>query len=430
MEKFIVEGCRTLQGTACVHGAKNAVLPILAATILAGGKSVLHNCPALSDVDVACRILAYLGAKISREGSTLIVDTQTIDKFDIPEEMMHEMRSSIIFLAPLAARMHRAVLCAPGGCEIGLRPIDLHLYGLNLLGMQAASEGSCIRCSVQALRGEKIILPFPSVGATENIMIAATVARGRTLLVNAAREPEIEDLAAFLNRCGAKIRGAGSGTIEITGVSRLHGAEHAVIPDRILACTLMCCAAATCSQITLQNVCAAHLNPVFPVFYNSGCRLRTAQDTLTITPPKYLKKLGQVKTMPYPGFPTDCQAPVMALACVAHGTSVFVENIFENRYRHVPELKKLGAKIDVSDKVAVVEGVPKLSGTRVRATDLRGGAALVVAALAAQGVTEITDIGHIDRGYENMETMLRALGAQIVRDGKKSEEGRQPFVSG
>lgn len=422
MEKFIVEGGRSLHGTAFVHGAKNAVLPILSATILAGGKSVLHNCPALSDVDVACKILEYLGATIQREGSTLIVDTESIDKYDIPEEMMHEMRSSIIFLAPLAARMHRAVLCTPGGCEIGLRPIDLHLYGLNLLGMQAVSTGSCIHCSVQALHGEKIILPFPSVGATENIMIAATVARGTTTLINAAREPEIEDLAAFLNRCGAKIRGAGTGTIEIEGVSRLHSAEHTVIPDRILACTLMCCAAATGSEITLENVCVAHLNPVMPMFYNCGCFMHAAQDTLKITAPKYLKKLGQVKTMPYPGFPTDCQAPMMALACAAHGTSVFVENIFENRYRHVPELRKLGAKIDVNDKVAVVEGVQSLSGAKVRATDLRGGAALVVAALAAHGVTEIADIGHIDRGYEKMEMMLRVLGAQIVRDEKKAEK--------
>lgn len=428
MEKFIVEGGCTLHGCVRVHGAKNAVLPILAATILARGKSVLHNCPALSDVDVACKILTYLGAKITREGATLIVDTDAIDKCDIPEEMMHEMRSSIIFLAPLAARMHRAVLCAPGGCEIGLRPIDLHLYGLNLLGMQAVSAGSCIRCSVQALHGEKIILPFPSVGATENIMIAAAVANGVTTLINAAREPEIEDLARFLNACGARIRGAGTGTIEITGVSHLHAAEHTVIPDRILACTLLCCAAATHSEITLQNVCVAHLNPVMPMFYNSGCRLRAAQDRLQITPPRYLKKLGQVKTMPYPGFPTDCQAPVMALACVAHGTSVFVENIFENRYRHVPELKKLGARIDVNDKVAVVEGVQTLSGTRVRATDLRGGAALVVAALAADGVTEITDIRHIDRGYEKMEIMLRSLGAQIVRDGKETE--KQPLRPG
>ena len=428
MEKFIVEGGRTLHGCVRVHGAKNAVLPILAATILARGKSVLHNCPALSDVDVACKILTYLGAKITREGATLIVDTDAIDKCDIPEKMMHEMRSSIIFLAPLAARMHRAVLCAPGGCEIGLRPIDLHLYGLNLLGMQAVSAGSCIRCSVLALHGEKIILPFPSVGATENIMIAAAVANGVTTLINAAREPEIEDLARFLNACGARIRGAGTGTIEITGVSHLHAAEHTVIPDRILACTLLCCAAATHSEITLQNVCVAHLNPVMPMFYNSGCRLRAAQDRLQITPPRYLKKLGQVKTMPYPGFPTDCQAPVMALACVAHGTSVFVENIFENRYRHVPELKKLGARIDVNDKVAVVEGVQTLSGTRVRATDLRGGAALVVAALAADGVTEITDIRHIDRGYEKMEIMLRSLGAQIVRDGKETE--KQPLRPG
>lgn len=428
MEKFIVEGGRTLHGCVRVHGAKNAVLPILAATILARGKSVLHNCPALSDVDVACKILTYLGAKITREGATLIVDTDAIDKCDIPEEMMHEMRSSIIFLAPLAARMHRAVLCAPGGCEIGLRPIDLHLYGLNLLGMQAVSAGSCIRCSVQALHGEKIILPFPSVGATENIMIAAAVANGVTTLINAAREPEIEDLARFLNACGARIRGAGTGTIEITGVSHLHAAEHTVIPDRILACTLLCCAAATHSEITLQNVCVAHLNPVMPMFYNSGCRLHAVQDCLQITPPRYLKKLGQVKTMPYPGFPTDCQAPVMALACVAHGTSVFVENIFENRYRHVPELKKLGARIDVNDKVAVVEGVQTLSGTRVRATDLRGGAALVVAALAADGVTEITDIRHIDRGYEKMEIMLRSLGAQIVRDGKETE--KQPLRPG
>ncbi len=416
MEKFLIKGPCTLHGEVNVHGAKNSVLPILASTILIEGKSVIHNCPDLSDVDVAVKILKHLGASVYRDGSSITVDATNIDKSNIPENFMREMRSSIIFLASLVTRMKSAALTAPGGCEIGLRPIDLHLSSLKQLGMEIQPCSGELVCNLDGRsHGAKIILSFPSVGATENILIAACVAKGHTTVINAAREPEISDLASFLNKCGAKIYKAGEGTIEIEGVEKLSPCEHTVIPDRILASTFMSAAAITGSEIVINNIKPSHLSPVFPVFDQMGCKMYLDINSIRIKAPKRTKSVKAIKTMPYPGFPTDSQSPVMAALCCARGTSTVVENIFESRFKNVPELIRLGAKINVHDKVAVIEGVKELHGANVVATDLRGGASLVVACLKAYGVSTITQLEHIDRGYERLEVALSQLGADIKR---------------
>ena len=417
MEKFLIKGPCKLNGRVDVHGAKNSVLPILASTILIDGISVIHNCPRLSDVDVAIKILKHLGAKVTRENRAVIVDASNINKNTIPEGLMREMRSSIIFLASLVTRMKSATLSAPGGCEIGLRPIDLHLSSLRQLGMEIDCRAGELRCNCEnKIHGAKIVLSFPSVGATENILIAASVAKGKTTIINAAREPEISDLASFLNKCGAKIYGAGEGTIEIDGVKALKPCEHSVIPDRILASTYMASCAVTGGDILINKIRPAHITPVFPVFEAMGCKLFLEScESLRIKAPKRLRSVKSIKTMPYPGFPTDSQSPVMAALCCAKGTSSIVENIFESRFKNVPELVRLGAKIYVNDKVAVIDGVKELCGANVVAGDLRGGASLVVAALNSRGVTTVTNLEHIDRGYENLEVALSGLGADIKR---------------
>lgn len=417
MSKLIVEGGIPLEGELPVQGAKNSALPVLASSILCNTPCIIHNCPNLSDVDASCRILQYLGCRVEREGSTIRVDPAGLDRYDIPDHLMREMRSSIVFLGSISARLGRARISSPGGCELGPRPIDLHLAALRQLGLGIDEDHGWLNCGVQGkLKGTDIALSFPSVGATENILLAAATAEGPTVIVNAAREPEIRDLADFLNRCGAKIRGAGESVISIEGVQELHGCEHTVIPDRIVAATYMAAAAITGGSLTLHNVSAAHLSPVIPVFQEAGCRVRTWGDSLAVRRDGPLYPVKYVRTMPYPGFPTDAQAPVMAMATLAEGTSVFIENIFENRYKHTAELVRLGANIKIEGKVAIVEGVRSLSGALVEATDLRGGAALVVAALAAEGRTEITGVRHIDRGYEVLEAQLRSVGARITRD--------------
>ncbi len=399
-----------------VHGAKNSTLPLLAACLLCGGECVLHNCPQLSDVGITIQILRHLGCQVQREGSTVTVDSSQIHNFDIPDEWMREMRSSIVFLGAILARTGKAELSFPGGCELGPRPIDLHLSALKKLGVQIHEDHGRLHCSVRhGLRGKNIGFSFPSVGATENVMLATVLAKGTTVITNAACEPEICDLAAFLNACGARVQGAGSSTIVIQGVEHLHGCEHHVIPDRIAAATLLSAAAVTGSGILLRGIEPAHLEPVLPVFEEAGCELIVRGKELTIMPPERLSPLQSVRTMPYPGFPTDAQAPIMAMACVAQGTSVFVENIFESRYKHVGELTRLGARIKVEGRVAVIEGVGHLSGASVQAADLRGGAALVVAGLAAEGVTQVNHVRYIDRGYEHLEQTLAQLGANIVR---------------
>lgn len=413
MSVFLVDGGRTLSGEVKLQGSKNSALPILAAALLSRGECVLHNCPRLSDVDSSLAILRYIGCTARREGHTLIVDTGSVSRFEIPSGLMRRMRSSIIFLGAMLARMGRAHMSFPGGCELGPRPIDLHLSALRMMGAEIIEEHGELDCSAEALRGADITLPLPSVGATENIMIAAATARGVTTISNAAREPEIVDLADFLNACGAKISGAGESTVVIDGVSALSPAQHALIPDRIVAATLMAAAAATGSRVGFKNIIPSHLSAVIPVFRDCGCDIKISGDGMSLTAPYRLKSPKLIRTMPYPGFPTDAQAPLMSMTTVADGMTVFVENMFLSRYSHVSELCRFGADIRVEGKVAVVDGVKRLSSACVSARDLRGAAALVVAALCAGGESEIRGIEYLERGYEELELVLSSLGADV-----------------
>lgn len=413
---FVVDGGRRLSGEVKVQGSKNSALPILAATLLCRGESVLHNCPRLSDVEASLAILRYIGCTARREGDTVIVDTGSVTRFEIPPELMHRMRSSIIFLGAMIARFDRVRMTFPGGCELGPRPIDLHLSALREMGVEIGEEHGELDCRVRdMLHGANISLPVPSVGATENIMIAAALATGTTVISNAAREPEIVDLADYLNACGAEIHGAGESTVVIDGVESLSPAVHTMIPDRIVAATLMSAAAATGSDILMRGIIPSHLRSVFPVFRNSGCEITVKREGVRITAPYRLQSPKLIRTMPYPGFPTDAQAPVMSMAAVADGMTVFVENIFTSRYSHVSELCRFGADIRVEGKVAVVDGVKRLLSANVRAQDLRGAAALVVAALCAVGKSEISGIEYLERGYEDFELALSSLGADVKK---------------
>lgn len=417
MERLIVEGGRRITGEMRVHGAKNSSLPILAASLLSGGETVLHNVPRLSDVDAAIEILRYLGCSVSREGDTVVINSDRLEHMEIPENLMHEMRSSIVFLGPMVSRLSRARLSFPGGCELGPRPIDLHISSLQKLGVDIVEEYGCLDCRSEAgLKGTKIALSFPSVGATENILLAAVLARGETVIHNAAQEPEIVDLANYLIRRGARIRDAGKSTVVVEGVERLTSAEYTVMPDRIVATTYLSAAAITGGRILLSSVHPNDMESVLPVFEQAGCELKSYQDSILLSRPGRLEPVKSLRTMPYPGFPTDAQAPIMAMLALANGTSVFVENIFENRYKHAGELIRMGADIKIEGKVAIVQGVPRLYGATVESTDLRGGAAMVVAGLAADGITRINGIHHIDRGYESIETVFSQLGAKIVRE--------------
>ncbi len=416
MSKLILQGGRRLSGEIFVQGAKNSALPLLAATILGDSVSEIHNCPDLSDVDASINILQYLGCGISRSNNTVVVDPRGMFRYDIPDNLMREMRSSIVFLGAIVAKTGRARISFPGGCELGPRPIDLHLSSLRQLGVIIEEDHGYLDCRCEGrLKGAHITLSFPSVGATENIMLAAATAEGTTIISNPAREPEISDLADYLNSCGARIHGAGESTMYIEGVEKLSGTAHQVIPDRIAATTFMSAAAITGGSLVLREIVPSHLGPVIPVMEEMGCDIKVQGHELKITAPPRLKRVKIIRTLPYPGFPTDAQAPIMSLASVADGTSVFVENIFENRYKHVGELLRLGAKIKVEGRVAVVEGVPRLSGATVCAMDLRGGAALVIAGIAAEGITEVDGLHHIDRGYERIEETLNSIGAKITR---------------
>lgn len=425
MDKIIVNGGRKLNGEITVQGAKNSVLPILVATLLVDGVSVIHNCPLLSDVDATIKILQYLGCTVNRENHTVIVDSTNVFRDDVPDNLMREMRSSIVFLGGILGRMGRAKLSTPGGCEIGLRPIDLHLSAMEQFGATVTTEDGFIICSSggNGLQGTRITLSFPSVGATENIILAATCATGTTIISNAAREPEISDLADFLNRCGAKIRGAGDSTVVIEGVEKLTPAEHTVIPDRIVASTYLIATAMTGGKIQINSIVPSHIAPIIQPLRESGCKIEVNKKQVILESPKILKRIRMIRTMPHPGFPTDVQAQIMALTTVADGTSVIVENIFESRFKHIGELLRFGAKIHVEGRMAVIEGVNHLNGANVRATDLRGGSAMILAGLQARGITEITEIHHIDRGYEAPEKTLSELGADIKRVNSNEKQG-------
>ncbi|MGN0624038.1 MAG: UDP-N-acetylglucosamine 1-carboxyvinyltransferase [Oscillospiraceae bacterium] len=416
MQRLVIGGENRISGEIEVQGAKNSALPLLAGCVLVNGEVVLHNCPRLSDVFAACRILTCLGCRCVSKGNTITVNCRSISGTCVPDELMREMRSSIVFLGAALGRLGECSLSFPGGCELGPRPIDMHICALRQMGVTIKEEHGVLKCMCpRGLKGARITLSFPSVGATENVMLAACLARGDTVIYNAAREPEITDLANFLCACGARISGQGSSVIYITGVKELHGCEYSVMPDRIAACTLMGAAAVTNGEISLINARSQDIASVIPVFEQMGCTVYPYDDRIYLCAKKPLKAVKTIRTMPYPGFPTDAQAIVMAALTKAQGTSVIVENIFENRYRHVDELVRMGADIKAEGKVAVVEGVKRLYGANVRATDLRGGAALVVAALAAEGETVLTNVRLIDRGYEEIEKQLSGVGADIRR---------------
>lgn len=410
-----IEGGKPLEGTISIHGAKNSVLPILAASLLAEGETVIHNCPDLTDVDVAVRILSHLGCRVRREGEKLTVDSSTLERSEIPHELMREMRSSVIFLGAMLARCGEAVLSRPGGCELGPRPIDLHLDALREMGTDIKEEGGNIYCKVDKLRGCRINLNLPSVGATENIMLAASRCEGTTIITNAAREPEIWDLQNYLRRLGVKVSGAGTPVVTIEGHGPVQSREHWVIPDRIVSATYLAACAASGGHIQLENVVPAHFATVTDALSDMGCAINIGRSTVEIRAPRRLKAGRPIITRPYPGFPTDAQPPLMAASLKAEGTTVFVENIFENRYRHAHELRRMGADIKIEGRVAIVSGVEKLHGAPMTATDLRGGAALIVAALGAEGVTDLSGVHHIDRGYDDIVGDLRSLGAHITR---------------
>ena len=416
MQRLRIEGEKRISGEISVQGAKNSALPLLAACVLPKGEVTLHNCPRLSDVFASCRILSCLGCKCKIDGNTVNVNTLGLSSSYVPDGLMREMRSSIVFMGAILGRTGKCSLSFPGGCELGPRPIDIHLCALKQMGVVIKEEHGLLECTCpKGLQGARINLSFPSVGATENIMLAACLAKGDTVIYNAAREPEISDLASFLNACGARISGHGGSVIYITGVKELHGCEYTVMPDRIVACTLLGAAAVTGGEITLLNARPQDIDSILPLYEQMGCGVYTYDDRIYLNGRCTLKAVRTIRTMPYPGFPTDAQAIIMAVLTKAQGTSVIVENIFENRYRHVDELARMGCNIKVEGKVAVIEGVKRLFGANVVATDLRGGAALVVAALAAEGETVVSNIKLIDRGYEEIEKQITSIGGKIIR---------------
>ncbi len=413
MKRLLITGGRKLAGEVHIQGAKNSVLPILAAAVLHKGVSILENCPLLSDVETAAEILRCLGAKVTREGLRLTVDATELKSCTVPESLMREMRSSVIFLGALLARFGEAELFYPGGCELGPRPIDLHLQALRELGAEISTENGGIRAKAPCLRGAEITLALPSVGATENAILAALGAEGTTVIRNAAREPEIGDLQDFLCALGAKVHGAGSSTVTVEGKGELHDGTHRVMPDRIVAATYLAACAACGGEVRLSGAEPQQLAAVLAPLKEAGCELAADQTGLTLRREKPLLAVRPIRTAVYPGFPTDAQAVLMAALLKSRGATVFVENIFENRYRHVDELIRMGADIRVEGRVAVVCGVSRLQAARVRCTDLRGGAALAVAALTAEGESTLGEIGHIERGYADLAGDLRCLGAEI-----------------
>lgn len=413
MSYYEIQGGRPLYGSLAVHGAKNSVLPILAACLLAPGQSVIHNCPDLSDVAATLDILRLLGCRADREGDTVIIDATALSRWDIPEHLMREMRSSVIFLGALLARLGTAELSYPGGCELGPRPIDLHLSALRALGAEILEEQGALCCRGNSLRGREVCLSIPSVGATENAMLTACGCPGLTTIVGAAQEPEIVDLQNFLLAMGARISGAGTPTISVQGGVALHPAQYRVMGDRIAAATYLCAAAAARGEIELTGVPPETLTAVLSCLEEAGCTLHTGPDRIALACAAPLRGISPVRTAPYPGFPTDGQAILMAALAGGEGATLFVENIFDSRYRHVDELRRMGADIQLAGRAAMVSGVGRLHGAAVRSTDLRGGAALVVAGLGAEGTTQVSELRHIRRGYQELDKNLRTLGADI-----------------
>jgi len=417
LSKFIINTSKPLKGRVRVSGAKNSVLPIIAAALLADGQSVIEEIPYLNDVKIMCELLKSIGAgvEVSEDKSKLYISSDKLFSTTAPYELVNKMRASFLIMGPLLAKAGFARISLPGGCAIGTRPVDLHLKGFAAMGAEISQGHGFIEAvSRGRLKGSKIYLDFPSVGATENIMMAAVLAEGQTIIENAATEPEIVDLATYLTAMGADVKGAGTDTIKINGVQSLKGTRHAVIPDRIEAGTFMVAAAITGGNVTIENVVPDHLKPVSAKLREAGVEISEELSSIHVSAPERLKAVD-IKTHPYPGFPTDMQAQMTSLLSKAEGTSMIIETIFENRFMHVSELKRMGANIKIEGRSAIIEGNGHLTGAQVKATDLRAGAALILAGLAAEGETEITDIEHIDRGYAQIDKKLGSLGADIKR---------------
>lgn len=417
LEKLVINGGKPLNGRVRVSSAKNAVLPIIAATMLASTPSRLVEVPHLEDVHTICEVIAALGVKVTKDEANQEIhfDASEITATEAPYELVRRMRASFLVMGPLLARRREARISLPGGCAIGSRPIDLHLKAFEALGATIEmGDGYVLASAPEGLKGNQIYLDFPSVGATENVIMAASMAEGKTIIENAAEEPEIVDLVTYLNSMGADIRGAGTNVIRIQGVKELKGATHTVISDRIEAGTYLIAAAMAGGDVYVENALSEHLKPVVAKLKEAGVTVQEDVDGIRVISDGNVKAVD-IKTLPYPGFPTDMQAQFMAFTTIAKGTSTVMETVFENRFMHVDELKKMGAQIRIEERRAIVDGVPKLKGTEVRATDLRAGAALVCAGLAAEGVTKVTQLSHIDRGYDNLVGKLKGLGADIVR---------------
>jgi len=418
MSGYIIKGGRRLEGTVKISGSKNAALPIIAATILNGGKSTLYNVPNIHDTQMMYKIIERLGGTVKKSTKKIIIDTSKINKYEIPEDLMRQMRSSVIFAGAIIGKYHKAEFSYPGGCDIGSRPIDLHLKSFEKLGINISENYGNIACKCDTIENAIIDLDFPSVGATENIMLASCLSEGKTTIINAAREPEIIDLQEFLNKMGAKISGSGTNIIEIQGVKELNDVSYNIMPDRIEAGTYLCAGAITGGKIKIENIVPNHLIPITTKLEEAGCKIEIGKNYIDLKAPKRVKAVN-IKTMPYPGFPTDMQSVMATLLTTAKGTSIIIENIFENRYKYLAELSRMGAKVTIEGKTAIIKGTKKIHGTKVSATDLRGGAAMVLEGLVAKGTTEVENIQNILRGYENLDRKLRGLGAEIsIKEGE------------
>jgi UDP-N-acetylglucosamine 1-carboxyvinyltransferase len=414
MGKYLIRGGKKISGVLKIEGSKNSILPILAASILNSGKSIIHNCPIITDVDITLKILRHIGCKVSinKKEKTVIINSSKINSYSVPEDLVRELRSSIIFMGSILSRMKKVNISYPGGCELGKRPIDFHIAALKKLGAKITEKNKTLICDGENLKSGKIKLKFPSVGATQNIILASVLTKGTTEIINAAKEPEIIDLVNFLKKMGADIYGDGTKRIIINGVKKLNDVEHEVIPDRIVATTYLIAAAITKGNILLENIIPEHL-PIESL-KKIGCFIKIYKDKIYLRAPDKLKAIN-IRTKPYPGFPTDLQAPFLSLLCLAEGKSIIKEKIFESRNKHIPELIKMGANIKIksNNKTFILDGVKKLHGANLISKDLRGGAALILASLAAEGISTIEDKDYISRGYEKIHKKLNKLGADI-----------------
>ena len=413
MNIWHITGGSRLEGALSVQGAKNAVLPIMAASVVRGAETELDGVPELRDVEATLRILRHLGCTAERDGTRVYIDSRGMCRCDVPHTLMRELRSSVIFLGAILARCGEASLSLPGGCELGPRPVDLHLEALRTLGARVTERGGDIVCRASALRGAPVVLPFPSVGATENAMLCALAAEGETVIHNAAREPEILDLQTYLRAFGARVKGAGTSTVTVSGMRPEAHVHHRILPDRIAAATILCACAACGGDVLLQNVYPSHFLTVLDSLSEAGCAIITKSNAVRLRSDGALIAPRPIVTRPYPGFPTDAQPPLMAACLRARGTTVFTENIFAGRYRHVEELRRLGADVTIAGRVAYISGVETLSGAVLTAGDLRGGAAMVLAALSAEGDSVVYDDGFISRGYDHLDRALQSLGAAV-----------------